>query len=327
MSLSTASLVFSGKGPVSEATAERVRAAAAELGYVGPNPLAVSLRQQRAGVIGVTVDAALRTAFQDPFAVTVLDGISTVLDDVGSGLLLVSHEAPAAQPLDAMILPLCGPTSGPAIDRLLAQQVPLVGTGAPLAPGVVHVLVDNEGASAEITRYVRDLGHERLAHVTMPLSPGDSTRLVGAADVMAATFPDSRDRGRGFLSVAGPDAPMATAAETSIEAGAAAATLLLGLEPRPTAIIAQSDLLAAGVIRAATELGLEVPGDLSVTGFHGVDLPWLTRPLTTVDQDGAAIGRATAELALALVRGEQPRDRHQLTHLVRGATTAPPPGA
>ena len=59
VSVSTASLVFSGKGPVAVATAERVRAAAAELGFAGPNPLASSLRQGRAGAIGVLVDADL----------------------------------------------------------------------------------------------------------------------------------------------------------------------------------------------------------------------------------------------------------------------------
>ena len=59
VSTSTASLVFSGKGPVAPETAERVRAAAVQLGYAGPNPLASSLRHGRAGVVGVIVEGRL----------------------------------------------------------------------------------------------------------------------------------------------------------------------------------------------------------------------------------------------------------------------------
>ena len=58
-------------------------------------------------------------------------------------------------------------------------------------------------------------------------------------------------------------------------------------------MVAQSDLLAVGVVRAAGELGLEVPGDVSVTGFDAVELPWFAGQLTTIDQHG----EAAAELA------------------------------
>lgn len=326
VSLSTASLVFSGRGPVAPATAARVQDAAAALGYAGPDPLAASLRNGRAGVIGVATDAALRTAFQDPFAVAVLDGIAGGLDDVGSGLLLVSHEAPPSQALDAMIFPLCGPVTTPFVDRLLARRTPIVATGAPDGPGVVHLRVDNHRATAEITRLLVDLGHHRVAHLTMPMEPGQATGRLVPAQVTTATYPDSRDRARGFLSVAGVRAPMAVAAETTVDAGAAAAALLLDRDPRPTAIVAQSDLLAAGVIRAATERGLRVPDDLSVVGFDGVDLPWLTQRLTTVDQDAGGLGRHLAELALALAAGDRVRTRTHPTRLVRGQTTARPAG-
>ena len=73
VSTSTASLVFSGKGPVATATAERVRTAATDLAYAGPDPLASSLRQGRVGTVAVVVEGPLRYAFHDPFALAVLD--------------------------------------------------------------------------------------------------------------------------------------------------------------------------------------------------------------------------------------------------------------
>ena len=72
-------------------------------------------------------------------------------------------------------------------------------------------------------------------------------------------------------------------------------------------MIAQSDVLAAGVLQAAEGLGLRVPDDVSVVGFDGADLPWLGAVrLTTVVQPTDAKGRAAARAAMALVDGERP---------------------
>jgi DNA-binding LacI/PurR family transcriptional regulator len=103
--------------------------------------------------------------------------------------------------------------------------------------------------------------------------------------------------------------------------------VLLGEPPeRPTALLATSDELALGAVEAAYELGLAVPGDLSVAGFD--DVPAARRadpPLTTVHQDHAEKGRLAAEVLLADLRGEAtPRGRrvgHQL--VVRGSTGPP----
>ena len=75
---STASLVFSGTGPVSASTRERVLAAAAELDYAGPDPTARSLRRGRSGVIGVVTEDSLAEAFRDPVNLALLDGLGAV---------------------------------------------------------------------------------------------------------------------------------------------------------------------------------------------------------------------------------------------------------
>jgi len=336
VSTSTASLVFSGKGPVATATAQRVRAAAAELAYAGPDPLASSLRQGRVGTVAVVVEGPLRYAFHDPFALAVLDGLAEELDAAGRSMLLVAQpvEDPqralaqlATQAVDAAVFPLCGDRDNPVLAHLLARRVPLVGSGAPVHPGVAHVLTDEFAAMRLTTGHVLGLGHTRVAHLTMALRPGSATGWVTEADEAGASYPDAAGRLAGFRSLLGPQAPVVQARDLTVEAGAAAARLLLDVPAhrRPTAVVAQADLLAAGVLRAAASLGLRVPRDLSVTGFDGVDLPWLDATLTTVEQPGAEKGRAMGRLVRRALEGARIADEPFPVRLRVGTTTSAPP--
>ena len=341
MSTSTASLVFSGKGPVAATTAERVRTAASDLAYAGPDPLASSLRQGRVGTVAVVVEGPLRYAFHDPFALAVLDGLAEELDAAGRSMLLVAQpvEDPeravaqlATQAVDAAVFPLCGERDNPVVDHLLARGVPLVGAGAPAHPRVTQVLTDEAEAMRLTTRHVLALGHTRVAHLSMPLTarhavgPG-SPRRVTEQDVAEATYPDAAGRLAGFRSLAGDDAPVVQAHDLTVEAGEAAARLLLDVPAsrRPTAIVAQADLLAAGAVRAAEALGLRVPADLTVTGFDGVDLPWLDHVLTTVEQPGREKGRAMGRLVRLALEGRQTSDQPFPVRLRVGTTSSSPP--
>lgn len=336
VSISTASHVYSGKRAVAPETAQRVRTAADDLGYLGPDPLASSLRQGRAGVVAAHFDDALRYAFADPFAVSVLDGLSQVLDDLGVGLLLASGQGDAdrssildRQALDAVVFPLCGSAQDALIARLVARGIPVVGTGMPTTGGTSRLTVDEAGSLALITEHVLSLGHTRIGHIAMPLNQPGVLRPITPDLLATAAYLDSRERVAGFRSVAGADAPIVEAAALTIDAGAAAAALLLDGAPDLTAIVAQSDLLAAGVLREAAERGLRVPYDLSVTGFDGIDLPWVDGSLTTIVQDGAAKGRRLGEMVVARLAGTAGPDVHEEfpTHLRIGTTTAAPPDA
>ena len=104
-----------------------------------------------------------------------------------------------------------------------------------------------------------------------------------------------------------------------------AAVAVLDVPHPPTAIVAQSDLLAVGVIRGAQQLGLRVPEDLSVVGFDGVRLDGIAPiDLTTMVQPAFDKGRAAGEGVLALLDGSAPASRTFDSELHRGATTAPP---
>ena len=89
VSVSTASLAFSGAGPIAAETRARVLAAASTLGYSGPNPLGRSLRSGRSGIVAVVIGDQLRRSFRDPVSVQVLDGLVGTLGTMGLGVLLV----------------------------------------------------------------------------------------------------------------------------------------------------------------------------------------------------------------------------------------------
>ncbi|KRE63130.1 LacI family DNA-binding transcriptional regulator [Nostocoides sp. Soil756] len=337
VSTSTASLVFSGKGPVAAATADRVRAAAADLGFTGPDPLASSLRQGRVGTVAVIVEGPLRHAFRDPFALAVLDGLAEELDLAGRTMLLVAQpvEHPeqavaqlATQAVDAAVFPLCGTATNPLVEHLATRGVVMVGSGAPLSPEVGHVLTDERAGQRLAGQHLLDLGHRRLGHVSMMLRPAVATGPVTRADVEHADYPDAAGRARGFLDIAPEGSPMVQVGELTVGAGEEAGRLLLDVPVarRPTAVVCQADVLAAGVVRAAASLGLRVPDEVSVTGFDGVDLPWLGTTLTTVLQPGVAKGHALGAMVRRRLEGEGPVDEPFAVSLRVGTSTAPPPG-
>jgi DNA-binding LacI/PurR family transcriptional regulator len=136
-----------------------------------------------------------------------------------------------------------------------------------------------------------------------------------------------RHRLEGVEDVFGP-VPAFETASNAVAEGAAAGRILLDVPAhrRPTAVIAQSDVLAAGVLQAAAALGLRVPEDVSVAGFDGADLSWLgaTR-LTTVVQPSDEKGRAAAQAAMELVGGGHPPDLMLPVTLRIGTTSGPPP--
>ncbi len=99
--------------------------------------------------------------------------------------------------------------------------------------------------------------------------------------------------------------------------GERAATWLLGQSPRPTALMCQSDQLAIGALTAASRLGIEVPGEVSIAGFDDIDAAADTNPpLTTVRQPLRERGRRAGELVLELLAGGRPRQVRLPTELV-----------
>ncbi|QJU55503.1 LacI family DNA-binding transcriptional regulator [Herbiconiux sp. KACC 21604] len=336
VSVSTASLAFSGAGPVSDATRDRVLAAARELGYSGPDPRARSLRQGRSGVVGIVFDESLLNAFRDPVNVSTLDGIATGLGTDSNGLLLMTESGAVEggireAAVDAAVIMGCSPVFGSVIPALQARGVPVVtieGGAQSFAAGVTDIGLDNADAAETLARHLAELGHRRVAIITLGTDEHRETGPLTPERRRGMTTAVAADRLEGVLRVF-PDAPAWSAGHNLVEEGALAARALLeGPEgERPTAVLAQSDLLAVGVLQAARDLGLEVPRDLSVTGFDGVRIDGLgDRDLTTMRQPVAEKGRAAGAAVVELLAGRPAASGVFVCTFHEGATTAPPPG-
>lgn len=332
VSVSTASLAFSGAGPVASVTRERVLAAAAELGYTGPNPMARSLRRGRSGVIAIVLGSGLRRAFSDPVLTQTLDGVAQELGVRGVGLLLVPSDHYTDVPrlvregaMDGAIIAGLADWSDPLLVALRDRHVAVVRIDAAPGDEAGVGIADREGMAA-IGRHVLSLGHSRIGVLTLPMGHLHRTTLIDPADPGPIPFTATANRWAGLRDAGVRAVAAAEAGLSVVEEGMAAARLLLTIAEPPTAIIAFSDLLAAGAVIAARELGLRVPQDVSIAGFDGIDLPWLAPDrLTTAVQPLVDKGRLTARAVAALVEGEATAYERLPVTLRLGTTTGPVP--
>jgi DNA-binding LacI/PurR family transcriptional regulator len=320
----TVSNAYNRPDQLAPATRRHVLEVAARLRYAGPDPTAASLRLRRTGTIGVVLTERLPYAFADPGLITILHGIATELSAAGNALLLVPAHLADGQSLlrhamvDAFILCSLAPDD-PAVAAAQERQVPLVTVGNPRLRRVPRVGPDNRRAVAAMARHLLELGHRRFGVVT---TVSDARR--GAARPI---FQERVDGFRDILIAGGVDREDITvvcAAEHGRQAGQDAVRgLLARARPqRPTAVFAVTDILALGVLDAAAEFGVDVPGELSVAGFDDIAAAASSvPPLTTISHDLFGQGQVAARLALRLVAGEPVRvPRTHTALVVRGST-------
>jgi DNA-binding LacI/PurR family transcriptional regulator len=334
VSPSTASVVFSGKTAVSEATRQRVLEAASSLGYTGPDPRAASLRRGRSGIVGVVFDEHLGTAFLDPVKTLMMDGLTDGVASLGAGLLLLRDRALqtgapltmeptlTTAPLDAAVLIGCSGMLRESLALVTARGIPVVVIEGDAGEGIPKIGLDNREAQRQAASHLRALGHEKVAVVALPVRAGGARGWITPDETI--TVEVTRERLAGARDVY-PDAPVFAAAGSFIDEGLAAGRAIFA-DPtaRPTAVIAQSDLLAAGVIRAAEEAGLKVPHDVSVTGFDGVVVDGLAPyELTTLVQPAAEKGRAAGQAVAAMLAGGTAASIRFTCVFREGNTTAP----
>ncbi|MEU0369749.1 LacI family DNA-binding transcriptional regulator [Streptomyces sp. NPDC006283] len=291
------SFVFNGRaeGNLSAATQQRIRTAAEQLGY-RPNAVARGLRRSRTAVIGLVTDHIASS----PFAGALLRGametawssehLVLTVDSTGDP---AKEDAAVAELLDrrvdgiiyaAMTLRRARLPAG--LDRtfaVLANCLPQEGSMAAVIPA------ERAGGRAA-ARLLLDAGHRRVA-------------LVGGLDDIA-----SAERLRGFrdaLRSAGLLARKDWIVRTGGEISAGyegALRLLAGVAPgrRPTGIICYNDRVAAGVLHAATSLGIDVPGELSLVGYDDQEhmAEFLNPPLTTIALPHRSMGEWATRLLL-----------------------------
>lgn len=312
VSVMTASYTYNQPQRVSAASRERVLAAAEELGYPGPDPGARSLRRGRSQTIGVVLGEQLTYAFEDPQAASFLAGVAGVCAAHGYGMTILPVTGGAedirrvrAAAVDGFIV-WTTVDDDPVLSAISASRRPAVVHGGPRIAGVELVGIDDQAAARAIG-LVAFRRARRPAVVSFPVDRERRPALHNGPPTTARKipFPVTRSRMRGYRSAArtlGHDwssVPVAVCPRNSADdAEQAARELLAGNNP-PDAIAAMSDQLAAGVVRAAEALGIDIPGQLALTGFDDDRLADRLR-LSTVRQSLRDQGAACAQLALGM---------------------------
>jgi DNA-binding LacI/PurR family transcriptional regulator len=340
ISRATVSNAYNHPDQLSAGLKARILARADALGFVGPDPAGRGLRRGRVGAVGVLLDGGLSYAFSDPAAVQILDGIARELEQDQVALLLLSgappHGPDAATVRGAVVdgwIPFSISAESPAMAAALSRRQPMVVLDQPLAPGWAAVTLDDEGGTRKAMEYLLGLGHTDVAVVSFSMTDDLRSGPADAARQAATTFHVTAGRLAGAAAAvraAGrpwQDVPVIETLRNSPEDGAEAARLLLSRRPRPTAILAFSDQLALGVLRAARVAGLSVPADLSVVGFDDTPAAALADPpLTTIHQPLQERGRTVGRRMRELLAGDGPVETPPFpTELIVRATTAPPP--
>jgi len=295
--------------PIATETRERVLAVAREVGY-RPNPLARALHGAPMMLLGAIV-----RDITDPFFAVAIEAVSVEARTLGYNIVLGHAHAKAteahalatvleARQCDAILLLGDMGDQPRLLDDLRDTHVPVValwqGSELDLIPGVS---VDNRSGIASAIGHLSALGHRRIAFI--------GGRLLGDIRERQAAYTEA------MADLLG-DVPVGYIQHVANNPGdgETAFRALMRLSPRPTAIIASTDVLAIGVLRGALVMGIRVPEDLSVVGFDDIPMATFTLPaLTTVrmplaEMAAAAIAMAVGATGRTVGRGAGDAPRH-----------------
>lgn len=333
----TVSNAFSRPDQLSTGLRERILATASELGYPGPDPAGRALARGTTGAVGILLTNSMSTAFRDDIATTFFGAVAEELAPTGLAVTLIplygSHDVIPARdvPIDGALVYAC-PDGAPALDWLVQRPIPLVFVDREPTPGSASVTLDERLGAEQGARHLVELGHRHVGLLSLSfLGPH------GVIPDLAAVGGDfvAHERALAWTEVlraAGVRITAVQVRENTEQDSYDGACLMLDVEDRPTGVLCFSDVMAWGAMRAATDLGLRVPQDVSVVGFDDAQIARRVRPaLTTVRQDVVAKGRAAAaQLTAAIERRrkgeiEEPPRVVMPTELIVRHSTAPPP--
>ena len=337
MSRTTVSNAYNRPDQLTPELRRRILDVARRLGYPGPDPAGRRLRQGRAGAIGVLLTERLSYAFADSAAVAFLEGLARRCEDAAQALLLLplpKGEEGATVVREAAVDAFCMyslPDHHPALDAALERHVPIVVVDAPRIDSATFVGVEDRAGARAVAEHLVALGHSRVAILVPTLVLDGREGRVDAQRLKASAYHVDRERlegvreGLGAAGIAWEDVAIEERANSQ-EAGADAARLLLSESPRPTALIATTDQLALGALRGARQLGVDVPADVSVTGFDDIaEAVRAQPPLTTVRQPLVEKGALAGDRLFALLDGAAAPNVVLPVELVARGSTGPAP--
>ncbi len=302
VSTTTVSHVINKTRFVSEDLIERVSDAIEKLNY-RPSGLARSLRTKASGTIGIVIPDNT-----NPFFAEVVRGIEDYCYEQGYSVFLCNSDgAPDKEyhhlrllrekGVDGLVLVSAGDDND-SLELLDGGEIPNVIIDREVESlNTDSVLIDNLRGGYEATRHLLELGHKRIGCITGPSQVTPSgMRLLGYTKAL------------GELAIA-VDEELIVCGDFRSQSGRDGLIRLMQVKKPPTAVFACNDIMAIGALAAAGELGIDVPGQLSLVGFDDIGLASLVIPkLTTIAQPKRQLGETGAQLLLRRIRkGERPK--------------------
>jgi alanine racemase len=328
VSKTAVSFAFNSPDRLSPDTAQRIRVIADQLGYT-PHPVARMLSQRETLTIGVLTPQALSVIFSNPFFGTFNEGVASAAEESGYALYFISPlhgslaRAMGRATVDGVVA-IGLSDDHPEVEQIRRAGVPIVVVDSPALPGHGSVEIDDVGGARAAAEHLIGLGHRDVLVIGVEppapsgaMDPGGviARRLRGYREAFGAVgldIPDER-------VVVGP---------ASIEGGMAALNGAWEDGLRMTAVLAMSDAMAIGAMRALRDLRLDIPGDVSVVGFDDIDLAQhVDPPLTTVHQPIRRKGEEAVRVLLSVVqrRDDKPEHSRLDTRLIVRGSTGPAP--
>ncbi len=318
VSIMSVSRALRGVDGVSAGTRDRIRALATEMGYV-PNRLAGSLAQATSNLVCISVPTLFDAVFAE-----IIGGMRETLSHAGYETMIETSDydqAREAQWVERMITwsPAALVLSG--VDHAEETRARLGSTGIPVmelwdvteTPIDMCVGIDHRAVGQDLGDHLCNLGYRAPAYVGIAKGrdPRSEKRMAGIAAAFAA-------RGLALTPVRVDTAP-------SFEAGFEGATHAIAQDPRPDVLCFLNDHLAFGGLMACEQAGLDVPGEMGIAGFNGLNITSvLPRRLTTSVSQRTLMGKTAARLLVAAVRGVRTERRVVMpVTLEEGATTRP----
>jgi LacI family transcriptional regulator len=319
----TVSRVINNSGYVGKETRERVEAAIAELGYV-PNTLARSLRFKKTSTLALVLpDIA------NPFWTTVARGVEDAASDSGFNVILCNTDESEAEQakyltvllqkqIDGFVLAPARSTAEP-VELIQRQGVPIVVLDRHVPCAQVDIVrCDSVRGAYQLVRHLLTLGHGRIAVLTGPTGVSTAEdRVAGYRQALEETGLDA-------------NADLIYYGEFTQASGYDMTQQALTAAPRPTALFAANNFIAAGSLRALRDAGLQVPEDIALVSFDDLPSAFIIDPfLTVTDQPAYEMGRRATELLLARLSGLAPTDYQEIllpTETIVRKSSGPPVG-
>lgn len=301
---STVSRVISNNSRISESTKVRVREAMDKLGY-HPNFHARSLANKSTQSIGLVMPDSTDVVFQNPFFPEVIRGISKVAHEINYALHMSTGGTPKeifegvermvlSGRVDGIIL-LYSRKNDKVMNYLCEKEIPFTLIGKPYKyiNEITYVDNDNAKAAKDVTHYLIELGHQRIAFV------GGDLSLVVTMDRLNG-YREALNEAKIELNE-----DYIVHEEFLKEGGQEAINELLSLDEPPSALVVMDDLMAFGMYFTLGELGLTVPEDISIISFNNLLLTEISRPpLTSVDINIYQLGYQAAKCLIEKINNK-----------------------